>query len=69
MKNNKNKPKKTYYKIDKEMCDALEFYDINRCFPWDKKVISITLSAENIKKLSTIKNKSKFIDELIKKNI
>lgn len=58
-----------FKKIDKQMkkrcTDALEFYDINGYFPWQKKKVVFTISRENIKRLDGIKNKSKFIDELI----
>ena len=47
----------------------LEFYDKHRNFPFDKKRIDITLSTETIKKLARVGNRSKFIEELIKKSM
>ena len=46
----------------KECTDALQFYDDNGCFPWDKKKITITISAETLKKLES-KNKSQVIEQ------
>lgn len=61
-----------YEKITKnviqEMCDWLEFYDINGYFPWEKKAVRVTISGEAIQILKTQKNKSKFVDKLILNN-
>lgn len=58
------------YEIDEEtmeMCRALEYYDINKHFPWEKKKIIISLSYNCIEKLKG-KNKSKIINDLILKD-
>ena len=55
------------YKIDKEtmeICNALEYYDKYRHFPWEKKKVIITISYENLDKLKG--NRSKIINDLIK---
>jgi len=41
----------------KECTDALEFFDENNCFPWEKRKVTVTLSEASIKKLEG-KNKS-----------
>lgn len=60
------------YKITEEImnsCKELEYYDKFRCFSWQKKKVSLTLSHKNIEKLKRFKNKSKLIDDLISKFI
>ena len=56
--------KLTNKKID-EMCDWLEFYDKHGYLPFEKKKITITVSGFASEKLKKIKNKSKFINNLI----
>ena len=57
--------KKITNKDRKEMCEWLEFYDLNGYFPFEKKPILFTISGEAIKVLDTKENKSKFVEELI----
>lgn len=46
-----------------------QFYDKYRMFPFEKEIISITLSKELILKLINIKNKSQFIEETLEKEL
>jgi len=57
--------KKITNQMINRMCYALEYYDKHRCFPFDKKKVTFTLSNEAVNKLSNVKNRSAFINELI----
>jgi len=58
-------PEKITNKLIDEMCSYLEYYDLNGCFPFDKKPVLINLSSSSIDKLNKVKNKSLFIENLI----
>ncbi len=51
-------------KFVRECTDALEFYDENNCLPWEKKKVTITLSAKAIKNLEG-KNKSQAVEKAL----
>lgn len=48
----------------RECTDALEFYDNNGKFPWEKKKLTVTLSHSVIQKLKG-KNKSQTIEKAL----
>jgi hypothetical protein len=52
----------------KEACEWLEFYDKNRFFPFEKKAVLFTISGHALLKMSKVKNKSKYINNLILSN-
>lgn len=52
-------------KVIEQMCNWLEFYDLNGYFPWEKKKVILTISGEAIEILKTKENKSGFVDSLI----
>ena len=49
-----------------EITKAFQFFDKHRKLPTDKKRVNIMLSYESIIKISKIKNRSAYIDNLIK---
>ena len=51
--------------IINEMCRWLEFYDLNGYFPWERKIVTLTISGEAIQIIKKEDNKSKFVDNLI----
>ena len=51
----------------RECVEALEFYDNNGCFPWEKKRINITISAEAVEKIKC-DNVSRAVEKLILSN-
>lgn len=47
----------------------LQYYDKHKKFPFKKELITFTLSLEALEKLEGIKNKSKFVEDLILKGV
>ena len=63
------KNKKQIKESIRKMQYYLEFYDNNGFFPFEKKRIDLTLSGEILVKLKKVKNKSKFIEEVLKEKL
>ena len=48
----------------RECTDALEYFDDHGILPWEKKKVTLTLSAESLDKLQG-KNKSKTVEQAL----
>lgn len=60
------------YEIDEETmeaCKELEYYDLHGHFPYEKKVVPLSLSYKSVEKIKNLENKSKIIEELIDLNL
>lgn len=56
-------------KLQEEMIRMCKFYDKYGILPNKKVRIDVTISQENLIKLNKVKNKSKFIDDLLVTNL